>query len=183
MNSGQVALAAVIASVIGPLLLAALTNRNRRLERLEDYARQDEVARRAAEATELLAGNQRAAAARAAEVAEQAKRAAELLLRTNQDTRRDAREMNVRLEQIHKLVNSELTQAQQRELDATVAMLAAIREVVAMKIERGLDPSPETLATMDQIQARIEVLGRVIAHKLEVTANATREREQQEGLA
>jgi hypothetical protein len=89
---------AVIVSTTGPLLLGYLTDRARRRDKKEDYARQDIVADRAEEAARLLL--------------EENKRVAEATAQTQGQ-----------LQEIHTLVNSNLTAAMQAELSACEALL------------------------------------------------------------
>jgi hypothetical protein len=106
-STAVIALAGIFAaSIVGPALISVLTARQRRAERLEDYARQDAVAAQAAQAAELLlAANERVAT-----------QTAEASARTDG-----------KLRQIHELVNSTLTGAMQSQLVAMEAQLAMVR--------------------------------------------------------
>ncbi len=99
MSAVWVALIVAGAGLIGPLLLARLTDRQRRAEKAEDYARQDAVTRL------LLASNER--------VATQTEQASEVT--------------NGKLDQIHELVNSTLTGAMEGQLLAVEAQLVMVR--------------------------------------------------------
>lgn len=96
-----IATAALLAGVASPYLISWQTNRQRRQERLDDYARQDAVADR------LLRGQELAARQVAA----------------------TAQKTDQKLEVIHVLVNSNMTAAMQAALDATVTMLAVMRRL------------------------------------------------------
>lgn len=150
MPSQEVLVALIVAgsSTSSPLLLAFLTSRSRRKEKAGDYARQDLVAAKAAEAAELLlAANERVA---------------------RQTAKADA-ETQVALGAIHRLVNSNLTSAQRRELAATRAMLASMREVIDMKRDRDVAVKPETLTAIAEVERRIGELSRELTHKIEET--------------
>ena len=62
------------------------------------------------------------------------------------------------LSQIHALVNSNLTQAQERELAAARANLMSMREVITLKQDRGVPVLAETLEAMVKLEAQIEAL-------------------------
>ena len=69
------------------------------------------------------------------------------------------------LGKIHTLVNSNLTEAQDRELDATRLMLASMREVVELKEDRGIPVNNDTLEAIEIAEERIRDLAQLIAHK------------------
>jgi hypothetical protein len=118
--------------VVGPLLLAYLTGRQRRTEKIEDYKRQDAVAAQAAEAARLLLASNRQAAA-------------------------VAQMTNTKLDVIHTLVNSTLTAAIEAQLDATVQQLAMMRQVVALAGNGEMGPSDESLAAVESKIAELRV--------------------------
>lgn len=164
-----VALIVATAGVASTLLLSHLQSRQRRREKAEDYARQDAVAER-------LTRRQDAVAAKVAEAATQAAEAAELLLAANErvaaQTAEADRATQARLQQIHVLVNSNLTEAQERELEATRGTLVSMREVVALSRKLGLEPAPDSLRQIESTEARIDILARNLAHKIQQTAVA-----------
>lgn len=141
MEAVYVALIVAVPAVISPALLAVITGRQRRREKLEDYARQDAVA------TRLLDANRRVAA-----MAAEASEATQGQLR-----------------QIHTLVNANLTKAQQQELDATVAMAVSMQEVIDLKRTLGVEPSLEALEALATARARVTELSRDVAHRIEQT--------------
>jgi Na+-transporting NADH:ubiquinone oxidoreductase subunit NqrC len=154
-------------AILGSSVPVFLNNRAQRAARLEDWARQDQVAARveavaekAAEVGDQVANRVEAVASKAAEV---------------------AAANTSRLDQIHTLVNSNLTAALQRELDATVVMQVALREVVALKRERGLEPDPESLAVLEDTRRRIEQLTRELEYKVKQTEAAAEQRKQASG--
>lgn len=165
---------ALLVAVIGPAVLSFLTNRQRRADKREDWARQDAVAakvdaaaRQAATAAELLRLRQEQVAAQAAE-------AANLLLAANERVAAAAAETSGKLDVIHLLVNSNLTIAQQRELAATTTMLTTMREVVSLKEQLGVTSSTASLEHIRITEERVNALARDLEHKVAQTrvANA-----------
>jgi hypothetical protein len=69
------------------------------------------------------------------------------------------------LHAIHLLVNSNLLQAQQRELDASRISLHAMGEVVAMKEASGVEVLQETLEGVIALEEQISSLGLEVALK------------------
>jgi hypothetical protein len=179
------AAAALIVAAISPLLTGFFARRALVNDRAEEHKRQDEKAQEAKKAADKLlrrqdeiAGMAAEAATllqkRQAEVAEQAKVAAALLIESNEKIAATAaatsRATAASLNAIHTLVNSNLTEAQNRELDATRAMLAAMREVMTLKEARGAEISPATIAAIETVEKRIAILAHDLSHKEVVTA-------------
>ncbi len=133
-----------MSTVVSPVILSWLTNRNRAAEREADYRRQDEVAERAARVADAVAK-------RAAETAR-------MLLAANERVTSSTNSTNQKLDVIHTLVNSNMTAALQSELDATTRELAMIREVMALKKANGLEPSPEAMAMANATEKKISEL-------------------------
>lgn len=73
------------------------------------------------------------------------------------------------LSQIHILVNSNLTEAKRRELDAVRVMLAALREVATIKETIGVPVSPQAREVMTTAELRIDELASEVAHKQDQT--------------
>jgi hypothetical protein len=138
----DIAIASLV--LLGPLLLAWLNGRQRRAEKREDYARQDEVAERATE------------------VAKQAQEAATLLVEDNQRVAKAAALATSKtfgkLDEIHTLVNSNMTAAMQAEFDATVRELAMMREVIGLHAAAGRAPSTEAESAVTATESRIAEL-------------------------
>ena len=155
-------LVALVVAVIGPVLLAYLTNRSRRQDKQEDWARQDAVAAQAAEAARLLLERQDAVAA-------QAREAARLLLDSNERVAETAAVTNGKLDVIHTLVNSNMTAAMQAELDATTRELAMMREVIALNKAAGRQPSTDALAAIESTTHKIRELEAALADRLQQT--------------
>lgn len=136
-----VAVPAIVTGAIAPLATVLITNRSRRKDKEQDWARQDAVAAQAREAARLLLdANERVAA-------------------TTQVT-------NAKLDVIHTLVNSNMTAAMQAELDATVRELAMMGEVIELKRANGHEPSVNTLATFKATELRIGELKATLADRL-----------------
>lgn len=130
--------------VISPIVLAVIARRSKK----QDWERQDKVAAQAAEAARLLVSSNR--------------QISERLEESNASTEQ-------RLDQIHTLVNSNLTVAMQSETTATASHLTALQrerllllEIIALKRSQGLDPSEEAMAALaasgEQISAAQEKL-------------------------
>ncbi len=109
-------LVALISAVIGPVILSWLTGRQRKTERMEDWARQDQVA-------------------------QQAKKASNELIKLNtlngeqaninaKETKSQLDSVALQASQIHTLVNSNLTAQIQAELDATTTSLSLMQESI-----------------------------------------------------
>lgn len=125
-------------------------------EKKEDWDRQDEVARRAeaaaarvvevaeaaATTAQLLKERQDAAAAAAVKAKEDLIEANE---KVRKETRRAAEIVNGKLDQIHTLVNSNLSEAMSERLIAIRALIVALR--------RAEDQSPEALQRIRQLDA------------------------------
>lgn len=176
-----VALIAIFTSITAPLLLAYVNNRAQRkakiedaaelrAAKLEDYARQDRVAKEAREQAQLLADRQTAIAA-------QADKTARLLLANQQSTAAAADEVarlaaenalksDTKLDQIHTLVNSQLTAVRQAELDQTRTTLIILKRVTALAALRGEHADPLDLAAIERTEARITELEAILADRL-----------------
>jgi hypothetical protein len=152
-NGVQIALIVAFAGVVGPSVLAVITNRAHRREKAEDNARQDRL-EEAAHKREV----EREERLRA--VATQAEEAARLLLEDNA-TRAAVlasadQVVNGKLNQIHELVNSTLSAAMTSEHTALRAQLVALRRVVSMQSDK---PSQEELDEITEVERRIAELG------------------------
>jgi len=94
---------------------------------------------------------------------------AQLLLDSNAKVANAAAHANAEttaaLGKIHTLVNSNLTEAQKRELDATRLMLASMREVVTLKEDRAIAIDPETTEAIAIAEDRIRELAGALTHK------------------
>jgi hypothetical protein len=141
-------LVALVVSLVSPAVLVLLTNRGKRQDRVLDWARQDAVAEQAAKAAALLlAANERVASQTAvADAATQGQ-----------------------LAQIHTLVNSNLTAAMDAELAATVAQLVLLRREASLDIDE--------IAATDNVAARVVELRSVLDERHKATDEAAAQRE------
>lgn len=138
---------AALGAVISPLLMSWLSNRHRREEKLEDYARQDEVARKADVATGKVA------------------EAARLLLESNARVAKRAEVTDGKLDQIHVLVNSTLSAAKVSELNAFIALLALMQ-----------DPASFDPDQIEPTQKKIVELKALVRERAEQTVLADKQR-------
>lgn len=147
--SDTVILALIVAvpAMLSPLLLAVLTNRNQRRVKLDDYARQDVVAAR------LIASND--------EIATTAKATAEKL--------------GGQLQQIHTLVNSNLTAEMQARLEATRGQLVLMTEVIDLKRVAGHEPTEDASILLGKTKSTIAELEATLADRLKQTTVADAE--------
>ena len=127
--------------------------------------RQDASASKAAEAARLLVERQDESAGKAAE-------AARLLLAANErvaaQTAAATKATQGQLQQIHTLVNSNLTEAQQRQLDAMKIMIVTMKEVVRLNARDG-EPSQEAVLEIERAQGRADALQHDIKRREEQT--------------
>lgn len=137
-------LAGVAGTTFGPMLLNRQLYRQRSEERKEDWARQDRAAKDLRDRTELVAVRleEEAAATRA------------------------------QLGAIHLLVNSNLTEAERRELEARIDALEARKAVVQMKRAHGDNPTADEIDEMRIMQKRIDALTLSLDYKTVQTAKA-----------
>lgn len=183
MSVGLTIAAVIFSSVTAPLIINLLTQRSRRAEKLEDYARQDKVAERAERAAEKVS-----------EVAEQAAEAAALLVqrqdaaaeaaaaaavdlvaandRLAKETVKAAVIVNGKLDQIHTLVNSNLSAAMDDRLTAINALIVALKA--------SEDQSPDALARIRSLEATSIELDAQIADRRRQTKVADAQVEQGE---
>jgi len=148
MENVWLALIVAIPAMLSPVIMSWLTNRQMRLGKAEDYARQDAVAAKVD-----------AAAAKAAE-------AAKLLLAANERVAATTVITNGKLDVIHTLVNSSLTTAVQDSLDARRISLALMLEIVELKKVAGKQPTRESLAAISSVKAKIAELETLLADRL-----------------
>jgi hypothetical protein len=162
-NTITLGIVVAVCSPIGPALVAWVQSRNRRAEKKQDYAREDAVAKQAAEAARLLVERQDAIAARATETAK-------LLATNTAAVAESAQRTSDKLDVIHVLVNSNMTAAMQAEFDATTREAAMIQEVMDLKRAAGTAPTVEALAALESARAKIAQLGATLADRLDATA-------------
>ena len=136
MGAGWVAITTIATAIIvavGTLLTSHMNARQIRKGKEQDYARQDAVAAKAAEAAALLLAAQQANIERTDEVA---RLAAEADRRTGR--RLDAIDAQGKI--IHSLVNEKLTKVTEQALFATIALLPHLEETVIRMRVGGVEP-------------------------------------------
>ncbi len=142
------AFSGVVTAVIAPVVISMIAVRAHRIEKEDDWRRQDEVARRAAEASRAI-------------------------LQSNQDLHETTNENSAKLDRaaeatavIHTLVNSSMTEAKKSELRALKAQVRLMEEMKDFR--RTLTPpveiTAEGQAELDGILAQI--------HELEIQLQA-----------
>ncbi len=131
----------------------------RKLEKDADYARQDEVARKAAEATASLAVTQKALLERADDLASRT-------ALTTADVTAQLEALDDQGKKIHILVNSDMTAARTNERDQTKLTLMALRRVQALTINLGLPQNDDELVAIEQAEKRILELDAMLADRL-----------------
>jgi hypothetical protein len=142
-GSIYLALIAMTTAIVSPMLMAWLTNRYRKQEKMEEYARQDVVAARVA-----------AAAARTEVMAIKVDVAATKMAETNDRLVAKTTEIGGQIAIVHTLVNSSLSAALQAQLNALMLLLASTN-----------DPALLTDEIKDQTRNRIKDLQAVIADR------------------
>jgi hypothetical protein len=154
--------AAVVAVVVA--LLAAIStpvglwmsSRARSQEKVEDWARQDLVAERAATAAEKVA------------------KVAQALQASNATNARVAADTAVKLDDIqrlgaatHALVDGNLTKAMQSEMAAHVLAVTMMLRDVETTRAAGAEPNPDLLAALESSRTLINELGPLITDRVE----------------
>jgi hypothetical protein len=162
---------ALMATVVSPSLLAWFTNRQRRAEKQQDWDRQDEVARQQKEdeerKTEAAEEAARLNEERQDRIEKQAQEAARLLVESNKAISDTAGVIIGKVDDVHDLVNSDLTKAKESDLSAERGKLVMMKEIVRLNQEAGRDPSAETLGEIEFSQHKINETD--IAHRKEQT--------------
>jgi len=160
-----IAVIAALGGVISPFAMGWLQARNARRMKLDDYARQDAVA-------DKLTARQDIAEEKAAEVAAQAAEAAQLLVESNRKQEEISKVQGAKLDQIHTLVNSNLTAAMQDQLDARTATLVLLKEVAAGRKLGGIEPTKETLGVIASNEGKIAELSAQLSDRKKQTTAA-----------
>lgn len=166
------ALIAGLSAFLSPVALVFLNNRSRRQEKEEDYARQDDVAEKAATTAARLLESQRVLVEKATEataVADEAARvlrintakAAEAAKATSDKLVEVANTANV----IHTLVNSTLTAAKQAEYNATASKLASLQAVAAMRKQFSLTVDEGAVVEIEDTKKMLTQLGADLADR------------------
>jgi hypothetical protein len=149
-----VSIVASVGAVCGPIVMAWLVNRNARLMKAADYERQDEVAARLNARQDEIA----ALAAMATRAQEQA-----------------AKMQSAKLEQIHSLVNSNLTAAMQDQLDTRQANLVLLTQALETRTRDGLPIDPQAAETLAATKVKIAELSAQLADRKRQTVEAEKQ--------
>ena len=152
----------------GALWTSWLSGRQIRQGKEQDYARQDAVAAKAAEAAALLLKAQRDSIARTDEVA---RLAADSDHRTMQ--RLEALDKQGQI--IHALVNQKLTTVTEQALSATLALLPHLEEALMRIRAAGADPSEEDLKRLSDTRQSIVDLKATLERRSENQAEVDAE--------
>jgi hypothetical protein len=179
----------IYVSIIPSLLIAMsglavlyFGGKQRQMERREDWARQDSVAQKAEDAAAALVASQSLLAQQANDAAElllvENKKVAEAVLVQTENSQAQV-DATVRLEakadQIHGLVNSNLTATMERELVALKAQCATLTEFIDFKKqELQKETSPETLVSLNILKDRIGSLERELTERERQTEQAAK---------
>jgi hypothetical protein len=141
------ACAAFVGSIAGPLINARIISRGK----VEDWARQDEVAARAETAAANLAEAQAETMRRTDEVADVA-------AKFDKAVQVKLDHISAQADQIHGLVNSKLSAALENEQAAVVDRVSVMQEIIRLNRAQGLEPSPATLDSIAKAEARVHEL-------------------------
>lgn len=158
-----------IASIAAPALLAINTARIADHVKKEDWERQDLVAKQAQE-------DAKQASEQATDAAKKAATAADLLLNAQAETIRRTDEValvanqaastaQIKLDQIHTLVNNEMTVARQAERDAVAASLNLLRRIFDMNSARGVPLNQDDMASLATKTGRLVDLDALLASR------------------
>lgn len=152
MSAVLVGLIAGALPMLGTWIAIRANGRERRKDQQATWDRDDAVAEQAAKAAALLLAEQQATKTRTNEVA------ASLAASTAAT--------DAKLDAIHTLVNSDMTAARQSELDQTRVTLVMLRKVVALDHAAGRESSEQDVATIETTEARIAELQAILADRL-----------------
>lgn len=158
IEAETIVVAAIVAlpATVTPILLASLTARNRRREKELDWARQDDVATRIKTTAEALVISNRTVASAAKDTAEK---------------------LGGKLDQIHTLVNSKMTEEMQSRLLSMRRELAGLLEIVSLKSVAGRQPSAEALEAIRDTKAAIVELELILNERDRQTIVANKQAE------
>jgi hypothetical protein len=169
---------AIFSSITAPIVLSHRTERMHREDMLEQYRREDLVAKKAEAARIELANSQKA-------IADQAAKAAHLLLnaqresiaRTDEVARLAAAtaastelkldQLDLQTKRIHTLVNSDMTAARQEQLDQTRVTVQILERVIALAVSKGQVPEPQDVLDLSTAKESIANLEAILADRME----------------
>jgi hypothetical protein len=172
-----VAALAVFTSITAPLYLSHRTEKMHRDDLLEQYRREDLVAKRASAVAEALLAQQQQTAR------DLAAAHADANCRTDEVARTAARtnaSVNGKLDIIHQLVNSSMSAAMQSELDALETSLVMMKEVIDLKRTAGHEPTEEAIAAVQAAEAKIREARANIDDRLKQSELIEQQKEERE---
>ena len=155
----EVLAVAIVVSVIAPLITGWVTNRLRRAEKQEDWARLDKVAADAKKDRDQASKERE-------EVRLRAEEAADLLAESNTKAEERAANTDTKLEVIRVDVNSNMTAAKKLALDSMVRELAALKEIVRLNRAAGNEPDEAAIAVIAATEDAIGALGAELRDRL-----------------
>lgn len=148
-----IAIVALLGVIISPLVAGRIAHKAKE----EEWERQDIVA------------------ARAEQVAAQAAEAAALLLEQNKVVAAATAQVDDRLQQIHVLVNSNLTAAHQAEYDAVNRELAANRRYARLAKKAGEKVPVDVVDAIKRGEMRVKELGALLNDRAKQTEIADKQ--------
>ena len=92
-----------------------------------------------------------------------------MLVENNERVAKTAKETNLKLDQIHTLVNSNMTAAMRAELEATIQKLKLMREIVARDKADNIRVLPEALRAIRDVETKIGELTATLNDRLRQT--------------
>lgn len=158
MSAFLIALTVAVPAALGPWIAIRANGRERRKDQKATWARDDQVAAQAAEAARLLLAAQRESIARTDQVAAHVAAAT-----TTTQAKLDALDAQGRA--IHTLVNQKLTDATEKALLATAALLEVLEETAAKQAELGQPPSAVQSGRMDRARREVAALTETLADR------------------
>lgn len=151
MNAFFIALTVAVPAAVGPWIAIRANGRERRKDQQATWARDDEVAKQAADAARLLLANQQ-----------------ETIARTDQVARHVAASTsatNRKLDAIHILVNQKLTDVTEQALASTLALLEALEDAAAQQAALGRPPILRSAERIARARAEVTALRETLADR------------------
>lgn len=161
---------ALTVSAISPMAVHFLNQRMRRQERHEAEKRVEEARQQAEKRAEREEKHRREVADQAVQVARQIVAQSATL---NRQTRDDMERIATRtVENVTKMANGNLLDAERRELEANRLAVDAMRQVIAMKQAAGVPILPETAPLIERLALQTRALAIEIRAKEQLSYQA-----------
>jgi uncharacterized membrane protein YhiD involved in acid resistance len=167
-NIALITLGAASVAAVAPIASLLVTWLIRSREKTVQWAREDLVAAKAAAANRAERERQEAVARQAAE-------AAKLLLEAQEKTSQQNTETQGKLNQIHTLVNSNLTREMQERLVALKGQIYLTKEVIRLNKQNKIEPNGETETALRNLEAVASNLETSLAERSNSTTRADSE--------